>query len=162
MQNIRAEKPASQRKPIRLALTGALLAGAVLCFAEGASIAQDTEAFAARAIRAEGHVIALPFGRFHPLIEFTDTAGNRQRFQQAQWAPSYRQGDAVPVLYDPNAQPLEASVNSAIGLYGLPIGLAGTGCFSLLLSVCAYLGLVTLNYSPPRRNRQATGPSASL
>jgi len=96
-----------QERMNRFAWPVLALGGAGLLFL-GLYLYRSTDAFLARAIRAEGRVVELAASdtsddvTYAPVVEFEDADG-RHRFKDSISSnpPSYRTGDTVQVLYDP-------------------------------------------------------------
>ena len=85
-----------------------LVLGGVGLLVLGLYLYRSTDAFLARAIRAQGRVVELAANdssddvTYAPVVEFEDADG-RHRFKDSISSnpPSYRTGDTVQVLYDP-------------------------------------------------------------
>jgi hypothetical protein len=108
---------------------------------------QNTRSFLAKAVEAQGRVIGLERSRsssssstrssstYRPVVEFTTASGKRMEFISSVGSnpPSYREGEAVTVLYLA-ADPYQARIKSFFSLWfglmillGLGLVFAGVG-----------------------------------
>jgi Protein of unknown function (DUF3592) len=129
---------AAQRKTNRLAVPFLFVAGTGLVIL-GAHLYRTTEVFLAKAVRAQGIVVEMAANHssdgntWAPVVEFSH-AGNRYRFKDSVSSnpPSYRTGDRVAVLFDPD-HPRDARIDRGRWNRLVPILVAGSGAlFSLL------------------------------
>jgi len=132
---------AKQQKVNRFVLPILLLAGVGLLFL-GAHLHQKTAEFLARAVRAPGSVVQLATNHssdgadtYAPVVEF-EHQGRKYTFKDSISSnpPSYRRGDAVGVLYDPD-RPRDARIDRGRWNKAVPILIGGFGALLCLLAV---------------------------
>jgi hypothetical protein len=129
-----------QRKTSRLAIPILLVAGIGLVVL-GASLHQNTTAFLATAVPAAGRVVDLAVNHssdsstWSPVVEF-EVGDRSYRFKDSIGSdpPSYRRGDAVRVLYDPD-QPQRARIDRGRWNTAIPILIAAFGALLCSLGV---------------------------
>src|SRR3974390_1194455 len=103
-------------------LNAVFLTIGLLTLGIGSWIAAGTLRLQRNGVAAEGHVIRLDRGskgaRF-PVVEFQTQSGESVTFKSRSGSspPSFRVGESVPVLYNPN-DPQHASINTSWQLWG--------------------------------------------
>lgn len=121
------------KNPLRLfqyifgGIGAVLLAGALFWFA-------NTRSFVNEAQRVPGVVLQLEISRgddsdtYYPIIGFQSLDGREHVFRSSSGSnpPSYDQGEAVEVLYDP-ANPKNAGINGFFSLWGGQVIVGGLG-----------------------------------
>ncbi len=105
--------PALRRvKIVVFTLAGLGLMIGTMCWAISA------QRFVARAASAPGVVVRLNAGGAHPQVRFTAAAGQVIEYPQGGMIWGYRVGDAVQVLYDPQAPATDPVLNTPGALWG--------------------------------------------
>ena len=130
----------NQRKANRFALPILLIGGVGLLFL-GAHLHLKTGIFLERAVRAPGVVVEMAANHssdgntYAPVVEF-EHEGRTYRFKDSISSnpPSYRTGEAVGVLYDPD-HPRDARIDRGRWNKAVPILIGGSGVFLCLLGV---------------------------
>ena len=131
---------ANQQKVNRFAVPILLLGGVGLLFL-GAHLHQKTGMFLARAVRAPGVVVEMARNHsshndtYAPVVEF-EHQGGTYRFKDSIGSdpPSYRIGQAVGVLYDPD-HPREARIDRGRWNKAMPILIGAFGALLCLLGL---------------------------
>jgi len=126
-----------QERMNRFAWPVLVLGGAGLLFL-GLYLYRSTDAFLARAIRAQGRVVELAANdssddvTYAPVVEFEDADG-RHRFKDSISSnpASYRTGDAVQVLYDPGDF-YKARIDRGVWNRAIPLLVGALGALFLL------------------------------
>jgi hypothetical protein len=129
---------ASQQKTNRFAPPILLLAGVGLLFL-GAHLHRTTAMFLERAVGAPGVVVEMATNEssdgntYAPVVAF-EHQGRKYRFKHSISSnpPSYRRGQAVAVLYDPD-DPREARIDRGRWNTAMPILIGGAGALLCLL-----------------------------
>jgi Protein of unknown function (DUF3592) len=129
-----------QQKTNRLAIPLLLAAGVGIAVL-GAYLHRNTSAFLAKALPAAGRVVDLAVNHsshsstWSPVVEF-EVGDRRYRFKDSIGSdpPSYRRGDAVRVLYDPD-QPQRARIDRGRWNTAIPILIAAFGALLCSLGV---------------------------
>jgi len=85
---------------------------------QGAGSIADALRFRAHAARADGVVIATPFGGHHPEIQFSLPSGEKVAFPQSGMIGGYRKDQHVEVLFDPRSPRGTACIDSIAALLG--------------------------------------------
>src|SRR5690606_27997803 len=76
--------------------------------------------FIDEAIQVEGQVIATPFGKYHPEVEFIADNKETIQFTQNGFHTGFEVGEKVHVLYLPHKQ-TTARIHSTSVIWGFPI-----------------------------------------
>jgi hypothetical protein len=135
---------AKQQKVNRIVLPVLVLAGVGLLFL-GVHLHQKTAAFLARAVRAPGVVMEMATNHssdggdtYAPVVEF-EHDGRKYTFKDtiSSNPPSYRRGQAVGVLYDPD-QPRDARIDRGRWNKAVPILIGGFGGLLCLLGLWSF------------------------
>ena len=130
---------ARQQKANRFILPILFLAGVGLLFL-GVHLHQKTGEFLARAVRAPGVVVEMATNHssdgadtYAPVVEF-EHQGGKYTFKDSMASnpPSYRRGEAVGVLYDPD-RPRDARIDRGRWNKAVPILIGGFGALLCLL-----------------------------
>jgi hypothetical protein len=134
---------------VAIVLTAFAVIGST-CLVGGAYLARDSFALLATAVRAEGRVAELEYqrssdggGTYKPVVRFRPEGAEEIEFRGTVGSnpPSFRKGEAVEVLYDPQA-PERARINSfgqlwfvpvLLGVFGLVFGGIGWGYWIMKL-----------------------------
>ena len=132
---------AKQQKVNRFVPPILVLAGVALLFL-GVHLHQKNAAFLARAVRAPGVVVEMATNHssdggstYAPVVEF-EHEGRKYTFKDSISSnpPSYRRGEAVGVLYDPD-QPRDARIDRGRWNKAVPILIGGFGALLCLFGV---------------------------
>jgi hypothetical protein len=135
---------AKQQKVNRFVPPVLVLAGVGLLFL-GVHLHQKTAAFLARAVRAPGVVVEMATNdssdggsTYAPVVEF-EHEGRKYKFKDSISSnpPSYRRGQAVGVLYDPD-QPRDARIDRGHWNKAVPILIGGFGALLSLLGFWSF------------------------
>jgi hypothetical protein len=135
---------AKQQKVNRIVLPVLVLAGVGLLFL-GVHLHQKTAAFLARAVRAPGVVVEMATNHssdggdtYAPVVEF-EHQGRKHTFKDSISSnpPSFRRGEAVGVLYDPD-QPRDARIDRGRWNKAVPILIGGFGALLCLLGLWSF------------------------
>jgi len=129
---------AELRKTNRFAVPFFFLAGTGLLVL-GAHLHRKTEIFLAKAVRGQGVVVEMATNHssdgntWAPVVEF-EHAGSKYRFKDSVSSnpPSYRTGERVGVLYDPD-HPRDARIDRGRWNRVVPIVIGGSGALFCLL-----------------------------
>jgi hypothetical protein len=136
-------------KPTAVALG---LVGLALLIVAGL-LARSTYELEQSGIRTEAVVIKLERsgGSYFPVFEFRDVKGREHRVRSNTSSKDYLEGDAIPILYDPD-KPLDARVDRPLMLYLLPgiLGLIGTLFFFGMFMVYKMLPFFERAYDAQR------------
>ena len=129
-----------QQRASRFAIPILLAAGVGLVVL-GAHLHRSTNAFLAKAVSGSGRVVDLAMSHssdsttYAPVVEF-EVDGRTYRFKDSIGSdpPSYRRGDAVKVLYDPD-RPANARIDRGRWNLAVPILVAAFGAMLCSLAV---------------------------
>ena len=135
---------AKQQKVNRIVLPILVLAGVGLLFL-GVHLHKKTGEFLAKAVRAPGVVVEMATNHssdgadtYAPVVEF-EHQGRKYTFKDtiSSNPPSFRRGEAVGVLYDPD-QPRDARIDRGRWNKAVPILIGGFGALLCLLGVWSF------------------------
>ena len=130
---------ATKPLPPKPTAIGLGLVGLILLLAAG-WLAHSTYQLEQSGVHTEAVVVKLERsgGSYFPVFEFRDVQGRDHTVRSNTSSKDYFEGDAIPILYDPE-RPLGARVDRPLMLYLLPgiLGLIGTlfffGMFMVLI-----------------------------
>jgi len=135
---------AKQQKVNRIVLPILVLAGVGLLFL-GVHLHKKTGEFLAKAVRAPGVVVEMATNHssdgadtYAPVVDF-EHQGRKYTFKDtiSSNPPSFRRGEAVGVLYDPD-QPRDARIDRGRWNKAVPILIGGFGALLCLIGVWSF------------------------